>query len=134
MKDTAVATQPDSKGDGTMTWKQFFYPEKCGMRYTWKLTLMRAIVAELFLWVALFLLNLSTMAYLALSIRPSFASVMSATWKSTWLWFLPLSPVSPLAYAAVAWHFTRCLSGKQGPVDDHSSTTRKKSSTLSMSA
>ncbi len=92
-----------------MTWRQFFYPERWGIRYTWKLTLMRTIVAELILWAALFLLNLSLIASLALLSGLPFTNVPLATWRGTWLLFVPLSPVPPLVYVAVAWHFNRRL-------------------------
>jgi hypothetical protein len=92
-----------------MTWRQFFYPEKWGIHYTWKLTLMRATVAEMLLWGALFLLNLPMIACLAFATGQSFANVLLVTWKATWVLFVPLSPVPPLAHAAVAWHFNRRL-------------------------
>lgn len=92
-----------------MTWRQFFYPEKWGIRYTWKLTLMRIIVAELILWGALFFLILPMITSLAFVTGQALTHVLSVTWKATWVLFVPLSPVPPLAYAAVAWYFNRRL-------------------------
>jgi H+/gluconate symporter-like permease len=92
-----------------MTWRQFFYPEKWGIRYTWKLTLMRALVAELILWGVLFLVALPMTTSLAFVTGRPFTNVLLAAWRAAWVLFVPLSPVPPLAYAMIAWHFNRHL-------------------------
>lgn len=100
-----------------MTRRQFFYPEKYGISYTWKLTVMRTIVAELMLWALLFLTILPMSACATLLRGQALASGLWVAWKGAWVWFAPLSPVPLLAYVAVAWHFNRHLSGEQGMLE-----------------
>ena len=105
-----------------MTWKQFFYPEKYGLRYTPKLVLMRAMVAEGMLWGLLFLLMLPMFACLGFVNGQTVISVLLASWKGTWVCFGPLSFVPLLAYVAVPCYFNRSLAC-QGKVANGSIAT-----------
>lgn len=97
-----------------MTWRQFFYPEKYGIKYTRKLTLMRTMVAELVSWAMLFLAILPMSACVVFATGQSFAVAFLVAWKGAWVWFVLLLPVPLLAYIAVAWHFNRRLSREPG--------------------
>ncbi len=105
-----------------MTWRQFFFPEKYKMRYTWRLTLMRTLVAELMVWTLLFLVMLPPTACLGFFRGQALSTVLLMAWKGAGLWFVPLSLVPPVAYLAIAWHFNRRLSRQQAPASNRDCT------------
>jgi len=90
-----------------MRWKEYWFPEIYGRRYTWQQVLKQQIVGGLGLWLLLLLTN-SVLLWGRLILQGVpivWGDVLWGLWWATLLPFLALLTVSIVAGWAVAWYF-----------------------------